>query len=112
MSDFLFARPSFLGGAARVVDLLGTLLEYNNPPTPEIADQRAMFDDFQAIGTDLEQVIKRYEEAIAGGTVDKKASRQEKDSELSVSVILSSCRSEDTPRTLVDGGVAPCGISV
>ena len=73
MNDYLFARPSFMGGASRVLDLFGTLQEYNRSVTPEIADQRAMFSDFRAIGTDLERVIKRSEEAIAGGTLGKKA---------------------------------------
>ena len=73
MSDFLFARPSFVGGAARVLDLFGTLQEYNRSLTPDIADQRAMFNDFRAIGVDLEQVMKRYEKAIAGDTRGKKA---------------------------------------
>ena len=31
-----------------------------------------MFDDFRAIGTDLERVIKRYEETLIGG-LGKKA---------------------------------------
>ena len=73
MNDYLFARPSFMGGASRVLDLFGTLQEYNRSVTPEIADQRAMFSDFRAIGADLERVIKRSEEAIAGGTLGKKA---------------------------------------
>ena len=38
----LFARPSFIGGASRVLDLFGTSQEYNNPPTPHLADHRAM----------------------------------------------------------------------
>ena len=62
-----------MGGASRVLDLFGTLQEYNRSVTPEIADQRAMFSDFRAIGADLERVIKRSEEAIAGGTLGKKA---------------------------------------
>lgn len=73
MSDFLFARPSFVGGAARVLDLFGTLQEYNRSLTPDIADQQAIFNDFRAIGVDLEQVMKRYEKAIAGDTLGKKA---------------------------------------
>ncbi len=56
---FCVRRPSFIGGASRVLDLFGTLQEYNKPPTPQLADHRAMFDDFRAIGTDLERVIKR-----------------------------------------------------
>ena len=74
MSDFLYARPSFIGGACRVLDLFGTLQEYNKSLTPEIADARAMFSDFGAIGADLEQLMKRYEEAIAGGTLAKRRS--------------------------------------
>ena len=73
MSDFLFARPSFLGGASRVLDLFGTLQEYNRSPTPEIADQRAMLNDIRAIGADFKEVLKRSEKAIAGGTLGKKA---------------------------------------
>ena len=73
MSDFLFARPSFLGGASRVLDLFGTLQEYNRSLTPEIADQRAMLSDLRAIGADFKQVIKQSEKARAGGTRGKEA---------------------------------------
>lgn len=73
MSDFLFARPSFLGGASRVLDLFGTLQEYNRSHTPEIADQRAMLSDIEAIGADFKQVLKRSEAAIAGGILGKRA---------------------------------------
>ena len=72
MNDFLYARPSFIGGASRVLDLFGTLQEYNKSLTPEIADQRAMFSDFRAIGADLEELMKRYEKSITGGTLGKK----------------------------------------
>ena len=70
---FSVRRPSFIGGASRVLDLFGTLQEYNKPPTPQLADQRAIFSDFRAIGADLERVIKRSEEAIDNGTLGKKA---------------------------------------
>ena len=73
MSGFFFARPSFLGGASRVLDLFGTLQEYNRSPTPEIADQRAMLSDLRAIGADFKQVLERSEDAITGGTLGKKA---------------------------------------
>ena len=59
MSDSLFARPSFLGGAARVLDLFGNLQEYNRSLTPELVDQRAMLSDLRAIGSDFKQVIER-----------------------------------------------------
>ena len=35
---FCVRRPSFIGGASRVLDLFGTLQEYNKPPTPQLAD--------------------------------------------------------------------------
>ena len=70
---FCVRRPSFIGGASRVLDLFGTLQEYNRSVTPEIADQRAMFSDFRAIRADLERVIECSEEAIAGGTLGKNA---------------------------------------
>ena len=73
MSDFLFPRPSFLAGASRVLDLFGTLQEYNRSHTPDIADRRAIHSDFQAIGADFKQVLERSEAAIAGGTLGKKA---------------------------------------
>jgi len=37
-STFLFARPSFLEGVARVMDLGGTLQVYNNSKTEKEAD--------------------------------------------------------------------------
>lgn len=56
-SDFLFARPSFWGGAARVLDLAGVMLEFNQSPTPEQADAIAMRADWQAVGDDLRSVL-------------------------------------------------------
>ena len=70
---FCVRSPSFIEGASRVLDLFGTLQEYNKPRKPQLADHRAMFDDFRAIGTDLKLVIKRYEETLIGGTPGKKA---------------------------------------
>jgi len=53
MSDFLFARPSFLSGAARVLDLGATFDQYNQSRTGEEADAIALFNDFRAVGLDL-----------------------------------------------------------
>jgi hypothetical protein len=52
-SDFLFARPSFLEGMARVVDLGGTLQMYNSSLTGYDADAIALQMDAEAIGSDL-----------------------------------------------------------
>ena len=37
-TDFLFARPSFLEGTARILDFGNVLNTYNCSPTPELAD--------------------------------------------------------------------------
>lgn len=60
-SDLLFARPSFLEGVARVLDLGSTLNEYNCSMTPEQADQLALRSDLQRIGSDARCVALKWE---------------------------------------------------
>lgn len=57
-SDILFARPSFIEGVARSVDLGGTLQEYNYSRNGEAADRRALSTDFRAIGRDIRQAFQ------------------------------------------------------
>jgi hypothetical protein len=52
-TDILFARPSFLEGIARVLDIGGTLQEYNRSLTSEQADAVALGADVAAIGQDM-----------------------------------------------------------
>jgi hypothetical protein len=54
---FLFARPSFLAGVASVLDLGGTLTEFNQSLSPEQADFVAIKADLQAIAEDFRRVI-------------------------------------------------------
>lgn len=56
-SDFLFARPSFLEGVARIMDFGNTLNTYNISATPAEADNRAISADWQAVGNDLRRAI-------------------------------------------------------
>ena len=49
-SDFLYARPSFLEGMARIMDLGNTLNEYNTSDAP---DKIATFRDWTIVGNDL-----------------------------------------------------------
>ena len=56
-TDFLYARPSFIEGVARLFDTAGSLNEYNRSPTPEEADARALSRDTIAVARDLLQVI-------------------------------------------------------
>jgi hypothetical protein len=54
---FLFARPSFLEGIARVLDLGNTLREYNDSQSTAEADLIAIGTDWSAIGRDIENSI-------------------------------------------------------
>ena len=52
-SDFLFARPSFLSGAAGVLDMWGQLPAYNESENPAQADANAIHSDWCVIGQDI-----------------------------------------------------------
>jgi hypothetical protein len=47
---FLFGSLSFFEGMARMLDLGGTMVVYNDSPTPEEADNRALDSDWRAVG--------------------------------------------------------------
>ena len=63
---FLFARPSFLEGWARVFDVGDTLTEYNRSLTPEQADYLAMRADWMAVGDDLRAAA--FGRSLSGGS--------------------------------------------
>ncbi len=54
-TDFLFARPSFLTGVARVFDLGATLSQhsYNDWSDGDRADAAAIASDWGVVGDDL-----------------------------------------------------------
>ena len=60
-SDFLYARPSFLEGLARIVDLGGAMNEYNASPTGQEADAVAIWMDWAAVGQDIRDAIGAFE---------------------------------------------------
>lgn len=53
MSDFLFVRPSFLSGVARVVDLWAGFDDYDFREDEQEADARALFSDWRVTGEDI-----------------------------------------------------------
>ena len=55
---FINARPSFIEGFARVLDLGGTLTEYNQSLNGEQADSIALTMDWCAIGEDFREAMK------------------------------------------------------
>ena len=57
-TDSLFVTPTFLSGAARVLDLGGTFDEYNGNTTPDEADAEALWSDWAVIGEDMQLAIE------------------------------------------------------
>ena len=57
-TSFLFAKPSFLEGMARVLDLGGTLTEYNRSRSGSEADETALLSDWLALAEDV-RVVSR-----------------------------------------------------
>ena len=65
-TDFLFARPSFLGGMASALDLSGILVtEYNRSGTPNLADSRAMKSDWAITGNDISDTVNQLKNNIS-----------------------------------------------
>jgi hypothetical protein len=62
LTFYLFARPSFLEGLARILDLSGSLQEYNYSKSGEQADARAISSDWEMIGEDIRTSIRTYGE--------------------------------------------------
>lgn len=64
MSDFLFAKPTFVRGMAHVLDIGGTLDVYNISANGFEADRRAIQSDWQAISKDMWHAIEEAEKKI------------------------------------------------
>ena len=60
-SDFLFARPSLIGGVAKLFDFGGTLKMYNESPSERLADLNAASQDWKAIGSALRMALREYQ---------------------------------------------------
>ena len=60
-SDFLFARPSFWSGIARLLDLWGAFDDYNRSRTPVEADRRALYSDWYIVGQDILAASEQFE---------------------------------------------------
>ena len=58
VSDFLFARPSFIEGVGRILDVGNVLNTYNGARTPVEADARAINQDWRAIGRDVRAALE------------------------------------------------------
>ena len=61
----LFATPSFLTGAARLVDLGGVFDKYNQSESEEEADSRALASDWLVVGEDLRKAMNKMDSQTA-----------------------------------------------
>jgi hypothetical protein len=68
-SDFLFASPSFISGAARVLDLYGVYDSYNSSSSNYEADYKAIWSDWSVVGKDIFSAIKHFEHSLPPGSV-------------------------------------------
>ena len=73
-SFYLFAKPSFLEGISRVLDLGNTLQDYNKSKGENDADYNAMKRDWQAVGKDIYDSINKYEQTQKGKATTSAAS--------------------------------------
>ena len=58
-SDYLFARPSFVEGIGRMVDVSNSLNTYNYSRNGAEADARAIYQDWKALGHDVRVALRR-----------------------------------------------------
>jgi hypothetical protein len=61
----LFAEPSFMEGMARIVDIGATMQLYNTSENQDSTDAEALINDWRAIGCDLRNSMKTYEQKLA-----------------------------------------------
>lgn len=62
LTTYLYARPSFVEGLARLIDFGNTLQQYNSTPTAQQADALAMELDWYAVGQDLKNAMLEFDE--------------------------------------------------
>ena len=59
-AELLFARPFFLEGVARTLDIGSTFTEYNFSLSPPQADTVALRSDWQAVGEDMRNAMAQF----------------------------------------------------
>ena len=63
-SSFLFARPSFMEGVARILDFGNTLSQYNGSVNPNEADARAINSDWKSVGNDIREAEAKFKKDL------------------------------------------------
>ncbi len=57
MTDFLFAKPTFVSGIGAVIDLGGTMIMFNESSSVEEADYLALANDWAMVGKDMHSAM-------------------------------------------------------
>lgn len=70
-STFLFAIPTFISGAARVLDLYGVYDAYNTSSTEYEADYKALLSDWRMVGEDILVAMKTFEHSLPPGSATR-----------------------------------------
>jgi hypothetical protein len=73
LSGFLFARPSWLSGLARIFDIGGTFDEYNYGTTPAQTDWLALTCDAEMVRRDFWVAVSRFTEENRSAFLKRKA---------------------------------------
>ena len=60
-SGFLFAEPTFVSGAGRLVDWYGLYDLYNVSRNGNEADAKAMFADWRIVGQDIQDAMVEFD---------------------------------------------------
>lgn len=59
---FLYSRPTFFEGVARLIDVDGALNAYNTSTSQKEADFKAVYHDWNTIGEDFKKSFEDYVE--------------------------------------------------
>ena len=70
-SSFLFARPTFISGLGRALDLGSTMTEYNRALDGQMADAIAMRMDWSAVAADFRTAYHQFK-AMNGNAKKKR----------------------------------------
>lgn len=62
-SNYLFARPSFVEGVGRIVDVSNSLNTYNQSRSGAEADAHAIREDWKALGHDVRVSLEQLRES-------------------------------------------------
>lgn len=65
----LYAKPSLWEGMARLLDVMGTMNEYNYSDSEIEADYKALLSDWEAVGHDIETAIEHFDKEYQNGNL-------------------------------------------